>query len=158
MRSTSWPFGVTAGYLNSSRKRGLANRCQAPVTAPIVAHRLACCFTFALQPAHAVLTRICIHAYVRGPRIWLIGCAALIVVSPGAAATRTVDRGLILGVRPPSFGLRELDGTRMRFQINPDTIVKLDGRRVRLRRLHRGDVAVVVHDGPYVSVVRAFTP
>jgi hypothetical protein len=54
--------------------------------------------------------------------------------------------------------LRELDGSRMRFTINPSTIVKLDGRRVRLRRLQRGDVAVVVHDGDFVLRVRAFRP
>jgi hypothetical protein len=98
------------------------------------------------------------HAYVRGLWIWLVVLAALVVASPSAAAARQVDRGLILGVRPPWFGLRELDGTRIRFQINASTIVKLDGRRVRLRRLQRGDVAVVVHDGPNVMAVRAFTP
>jgi hypothetical protein len=90
--------------------------------------------------------------------VWLALFAALIVASPGSAASRTVDRGLIIGVRPPRFGLRELDGSRMRFAINPSTIVKLDGRRVRLRRLHRGDVAVVVHDGDFVYAVRAFRP
>jgi hypothetical protein len=98
------------------------------------------------------------HAYVRGLRLWIVVCAALIAAAPGAAASRTVDRGLIIGVRPPRFGLRELDGSRMRFRINPSTIVKLDGRRVRLRRLQRGDVAVVVHDGDFVYAVRAFRP
>jgi hypothetical protein len=96
------------------------------------------------------------HAYVRAFWLWVVVCGALIVVSPGAAAARQVDRGLILGVRPPWFGLRELDGSRMRFRINPSTIVKLDGRRVRLRRLQRGDVAVVVHDGDFVYAIRAF--
>jgi hypothetical protein len=95
---------------------------------------------------------------MRRLRLWFVLVAALIVASPGAAASRTVDRGLIIGVRPPRFGLRELDGSRMRFRINPSTIVKLDGRRVRLRRLRRGDVAVVVHDGDFVSAVRAFRP
>jgi hypothetical protein len=98
------------------------------------------------------------HAYVRGLRLWLAIGAALVAASPGAGATHEIDRGLILGVRPPRFGLRELDGTRVRFEINPTTIVKLDGRRVRLRRLQRGDVAVVVHDGTFVYAVRAFTP
>ncbi len=93
-------------------------------------------------------------------RLWLWSalCVALIVASPGAAAPQSVDRGLIVRVRPPSFGLRELDGSRMRFRINASTIVKLDGRRVRLRQLRRGDVAVVVHDGQFVSAVRAFRP
>jgi hypothetical protein len=95
---------------------------------------------------------------MRRLRLWFVLVAALIVASPGAAASRTVDRGLIIGVRPPRFGLLELDGSRMRFRINPSTIVKLDGRRVRLRRLRRGDVAVVVHDGDFVSAVRAFRP
>jgi hypothetical protein len=99
------------------------------------------------------------HSYVRGLRILLlVAVAALIAAAPGAAETRTVDRGLILGVRPPRFGLRELDGSRMRFRINPATVVKLNGRRVRLRRLQRGDVAVVVHDGDFVYAVRAFRP
>jgi hypothetical protein len=83
---------------------------------------------------------------------------AACVAAPGAAQARTVDRGLILAVRPPAFGLRELDGSRTRFRINPSTIVKLNGRRVRLRRLQRGDVAVVVHDGDFVYAVRAFRP
>jgi hypothetical protein len=89
---------------------------------------------------------------------WLAVSAALVAAAPVTAADRTVDRGLILGVRPPNFGLREVDGSRMRFTINASTIVKLNGRRVRLRRLHRGDVAVVVHDGDFVYAVRAFRP
>ena len=85
--------------------------------------------------------------------------AALVVAAPAAAASRSVDRGIVLRVRAPRvLVIRELDGTRMRYQITPATIVKLDGRRVRLRRLHRGDVAVVVHDGDYVTAVRAFRP
>jgi hypothetical protein len=90
--------------------------------------------------------------------LWLAVCAALIVAAPGAAAPQSVDRGLIVRVRPPMFALRELDGSRMRFRINPSTIIKLDGRRVRLRRLQRGDVAVVLHDGDFVTKVRAFRP
>jgi hypothetical protein len=90
--------------------------------------------------------------------LWLAVSAALIVAAPGAAAPQSVDRGLIVRVRPPMFALRELDGSRMRFRINPSTIVKLDGRRVRLRRLQRGDVAVVLHDGDFVTKVRAFRP
>jgi hypothetical protein len=98
------------------------------------------------------------HSYVRGIRIWLVACAALVVVAPSAASPRTVDRGLILRVRPPWFAVRELDGSRMRFRVNPATIIRLDGRRVRLRRLQRGDVVVVLHDGDFVSKVRAFRP
>jgi hypothetical protein len=112
----------------------------------------------ALQHPHFVLIGVCIYAYVRRRRLVLIACVALIAASPGAAASQTVDRGLILRVRPPWFGLRELDGTRMRFQVNPATIIKLNGRRVRLRRLQRGDVAVVVHEGDFVTRVRAFRP
>jgi hypothetical protein len=98
------------------------------------------------------------HAYVHGLRLTVVACAALIAAAPGAAASRTVDRGLIMRVRPPAFALREVDGSRMRFSINPSTVVKLNGRRVRLRRLQRGDVAVVVHDGDFVYAVRAFRP
>jgi hypothetical protein len=90
--------------------------------------------------------------------VWLALSAALIASAPGAAATPEVDRGLILRVRPPFFALRELDGTRIRFEVNPETIIRLNGRRVRLRRLQRGDVAVVVHDGDFVARVRAFRP
>ena len=90
--------------------------------------------------------------------VWLGLAAALGAAAPGAAEPSTVDRGLILRVRPPWFALRELDGTRMRFQVNPETIIRLNGRRVRLRRLQRGDVAVVVHDGDFVARVRAFRP
>lgn len=90
--------------------------------------------------------------------LWFALWGALIVAAPSAAAPHTVDRGIIVRVRPPVFALRELDGSRMRFTINPTTIVKLDGRRVRLRRLQRGDVAVVVHDGDFILRVRAFRP
>jgi hypothetical protein len=90
--------------------------------------------------------------------VWLALSAALVAAAPGAAADRTVDRGLILAVRPPNLRLREVDGTKLRFSINPSTIVRLNGRRVRLRRLQRGDVAVVVHDADFVYAVRAFRP
>jgi hypothetical protein len=98
------------------------------------------------------------HATMRRLGVWLALSVALIAAAPGAAASRTLDRGLIIRVRPPFFALRELDGTRMRFQVNETTIIKLNGRRVRLRRLQRGDVAVVVHEGDFVSRVRAFRP
>jgi hypothetical protein len=44
----------------------------------------------------------------------------------------------------------------MRFAVNPTTLITLNGRRVRLRRLERGDVAIVLHDGDFVVAVRAF--
>lgn len=89
----------------------------------------------------------------------VVVCAALVVAASAAAASRTVDRGIVLRVRAPRvLVMRELDGTRMRYRITAATIVKLDGRRVRLRRLQRGDVAVVVHDGDIVTAVRAFRP
>ena len=92
-------------------------------------------------------------------RLLVVACAALIAVAAGVAATGSVDRGIVLRVRAPRvLVMRELDGTRMRYRITPATIVKLDGRRVRLRLLQRGDVAVVVHDGDYVTAVRAFRP
>jgi hypothetical protein len=87
-----------------------------------------------------------------------VTCAALLAASPVAAAS--VDRGIVIRVRAPRvLVVRELDGTRMRYRIDPTTtIVRLDGHRVRLRRLQPGDVAVVVHDGDDVTAVRAFRP
>ncbi len=115
-------------------------------------------FTFALQAAHAALTGVWLHVSVRAARLFIVLAIALAAAAPSAAAPRTIDRGIILKVRPPRLVLRELDGTRMRFRITPLTVVKLDGRRVRLRRLLPGDVAVVVHDGQFVTAVRAFSP
>jgi hypothetical protein len=91
-------------------------------------------------------------------RLWLVLCVALVVAAPGAAASQTVDRGLIFRVRSPRLVLRELDGSRVRFTITKSTIVTLDGRRVRLAQLRRGDVAVVLHEGQSVSAVRGFRP
>ncbi len=91
-------------------------------------------------------------------RLWLVLCAALVFAPSSAAAQRAVDRGIVLRVRPPLVAIRELDGSRMRFTINPATVVTLDGRRVRLRRLQRGDVATVEHAGAFVMAIRAFRP
>jgi hypothetical protein len=91
-------------------------------------------------------------------RLWLVLFVALVFASPGAAADETVDRGLIIRLRPPRFVLRELDGSRMRFAINRSTTVTLEGRRARLAQLRRGDVAVVLHRGRVVVAVRAFRP
>jgi hypothetical protein len=85
-------------------------------------------------------------------------CAALAFVSSSAAAEKTVDRGIVVRVIPPRFVIRELDGTRKRFRVNRTTIVTLDGRRIRLFRLRRGDVAEVDHTGRFVIAVRVLRP
>jgi hypothetical protein len=90
--------------------------------------------------------------------LWLVPCVALLFASPGAAAPETVDRGLVIRVRPARLMLRELDGSRMRFAVKRSTIVTLDGRRVRLAQLRRGDVAVVSHNAQVAVAVRAFRP
>jgi hypothetical protein len=92
-------------------------------------------------------------------RLWLVLlCAAAVVVPTSAAAARAVDRGIVVGVRPPRLAIRELDGSRLRFAINPATTITLNGRRVRLKRLRRGDVATVEHAGRFVIAVRAVRP
>ena len=85
-------------------------------------------------------------------------CAAAVGVPTGAAAAKVVDRGIVVGVRPPRLAIRELDGSRLKFAINPATTITLNGRRVRLRRLQRGDVATVEHTGRFVIAVRAVRP
>jgi len=91
-------------------------------------------------------------------RLSLVLCVALVAASSAAAAPEAVDRGLIIRLRPPRFVLRELDGSRARFAVNRSTTVTLDGRRVRLAQLRRGDVAVVLHSRQIVTAVRAFRP
>jgi len=44
------------------------------------------------------------------------------------------------------------------FRINQTTVVTLNGRRVRLRRLRLGDVVVVDHAGRLVTAIRAIRP
>ncbi|HWJ31189.1 MAG TPA: hypothetical protein VNR59_02510 [Gaiellaceae bacterium] len=85
-------------------------------------------------------------------------CAALVFASSGVAAARKVDSGIIIRVRPPVLALRELDGTRLRVAVNRATVITLNGRRVRLFRLHRGDVATVEHVGRNAIAVRATRP
>jgi len=85
-------------------------------------------------------------------------CAALVLAPSGAAAASRVDSGIVLRVRPPAFAIRQLDGTRLKFAVNRATVVTLNGRRVRLFRVHRGDVATVEHTGKYVIAVRATRP
>ena len=86
-------------------------------------------------------------------------CAALVLAPSSAAAVERVDSGIVIRVKPPRLvAIRELDGTRMRFAINRATVVTLNGRRVRLFRLHRGDVATVEHRGKRVTAVTAIRP
>jgi hypothetical protein len=92
-------------------------------------------------------------------RLWLVLlCAALLLAPSSAAAEKAVDRGIIMRVRPPRLAIRELDGSRMRFVINRATVITINGRRVRLMRLRRGDVAAIDHAGTFVVAVRAFRP
>ena len=92
-------------------------------------------------------------------RLWLVPlCAALIFTPTGAAAANVLDRGIVVRVAAPRIAIRELDGTRKGFTVDPATIVTLDGRPVALARLHRGDVATVQHRGRRVIAVRAVRP
>jgi hypothetical protein len=92
-------------------------------------------------------------------RLWLVLlCAALVPARPGAAAATTEDRGIVVRVQAGAIAIRELDGTRARFEVNQATAVTLNGRRVRLRRLRRGDVAAVDHVGRIALAIRAFRP
>lgn len=92
-------------------------------------------------------------------RLWLVLlCAALVYAPASAAAEKAVDRGIVMRVQPPRLAIRELDGSRKKFVINRATVITLDGRRVRLARLRRGDVAEIDHAGRFVIAVRAFRP
>jgi hypothetical protein len=89
----------------------------------------------------------------------LLLCVALVFPTSAVAARSTVDRGLILRVRPPRLLLRELDGSKVPFVVDPSARITLNGRRVRLGRLQRGDVAIVVHDDQGTALaIRAFRP
>jgi hypothetical protein len=90
--------------------------------------------------------------------LWLLLLCALILAPSGAAAAKAVDRGIVVRVQPPQLAIRELDGSRVRFTINRSSVITLDGRRVRLRRLRRGDVASVEHAGRFVIAVQAVRP
>jgi len=74
------------------------------------------------------------------------------------AGEKAVDRGIVMRVQPPRLAIRELDGSRKRFAINQATVITLEGRRVRLVRLRRGDIAAIDHVGKLVIAVRAFRP
>jgi hypothetical protein len=92
-------------------------------------------------------------------RLWLVlVCAALVFASSSAAAEKTIDRGIVVRVAPPRFVIRELDGSRMRFRVDRSTEITLNGRRVRLIRLRRGDVAVIDHMGRSALSVTVLRP
>jgi hypothetical protein len=92
-------------------------------------------------------------------RLWLVLlCAALLPVRLAPAATGNVDRGIVVRLQPPRIAIRELDGSRMGFRINRATLVTLNGRRVRLRRLQLGDVVAVDHAGRLATAIRAIRP
>jgi len=89
-------------------------------------------------------------------RVWLVlFCAALLPAPLARAATASVDRGIVVRVQPPRIAIRELDGSRVGFRISRATVVTLNGRRVRLRRLHAGDVVAVDHVGRLATAIRA---
>ena len=92
-------------------------------------------------------------------RLWaVLLCAAVVFAPTSAAAAATVDRGIVIRVRPPHLAIHELDGSRLRFAINRTTRITLNGRRVRLARLRRGDVAAIEHAGGFVIAVRVVRP
>jgi hypothetical protein len=92
-------------------------------------------------------------------RLWLVLlCAACLSAGVAGAATARVDCGLVVQVQPPRFAIRELDGTRAAFRVNAATLITLDGRSVRLRRLRRGDVVTVDHLGRLATAIEAVRP
>ena len=92
-------------------------------------------------------------------RLWLVPlCAAFVLARLAVAATAAVDRGIVVRLQPPRIAIRELVGSRMAFRINRGTIVTLNGRRVRLRRLRLGDVVAIDHVGRLAIAVRAIRP
>jgi hypothetical protein len=91
--------------------------------------------------------------------LWLVLlCAAFVPARLALAAAATEDRGIVVLVQPPRIAIRELDGSRVRFKINRATVVTLNGRRVRLRRLRLGDVVNVDHVGRLATVIQAIRP
>lgn len=92
-------------------------------------------------------------------RLWLVlVCAAFIPALVAGAATTAEDRGILVRIQPPRIAIRELDGSRVGFRVNRGTVVTLNGRRVRLARLHRGDVVAVDHVGRLATTIRAVRP
>jgi hypothetical protein len=92
-------------------------------------------------------------------RLWLVLLgAAFLSAGVAHAAVPREDRGLIVQVQPPRFAIRELDGTRAVFRVNNATLITLNGRRVRLRRLRGGDVVTVDHTGRLATEIRGIRP
>lgn len=92
-------------------------------------------------------------------RLWLVLlCVALVSAQLAAAAAAATDRGIVVRVRPPRIAIRELDGSRVTFRINQATVITLNGRRVRLRRLRLGDVVALDHVGRLATAIRATRP
>jgi hypothetical protein len=95
---------------------------------------------------------------MRRLRLVLLLCAALVPARLSAAAATAEDRGIVVNVMPPRLAIRELDGTRAVFRVDAATTVTLNGRRVRLRRLRRGDVATVDHVRRLAITIEAIRP
>jgi hypothetical protein len=92
-------------------------------------------------------------------RVWLVLlCAAFIPARLAFGAAAIEDRGILVGIQPPRIVIRELDGSRVRFRVSQATVVTLNGRRVRLRRLRLGDVVAVDHVGRLATSIRAIRP
>jgi hypothetical protein len=92
-------------------------------------------------------------------RLWLVLlCIALLPVRLAVAAPEKEDRGIVVRVQPPRIAIRELDGSRVVFRCNQATVITLNGRRVRLRRLRLGDVVTVDHRGRLATAIRAVRP
>jgi hypothetical protein len=114
-------------------------------------------FTRALHAPHPVLTRVRKHPTMRR-RLALVLFCVVLLAHAGVAAAASEDRGIVVRVLAGRLVIRELDGTRARFFVDSTTVVTLDGRRVRLRRLRPGDVATVDHVGRLATVIRALRP
>jgi len=92
-------------------------------------------------------------------RLWLVLlCAAFLSAGVARAAAASEDRGLVVQIQPPRLAIRELDGTRAVFRINRATVITLNGRAIRLRRLQRGDVVTVDHVGRLATAIRGLRP
>jgi hypothetical protein len=92
-------------------------------------------------------------------RLWLVLlCLAVLPAHLAFAASAAEDRGIVVRIRAPRIAIRELDGSRVTFRINQATVITLNGRRVRLRRLHLGDVVTVDHLGRLATAIRATRP
>ena len=85
-------------------------------------------------------------------------CAVLVFASTSVAAAKKIDRGIVVRVVPPRFVIRELDGSRRGFRVDRFTEITLNGRRVRLIRLRRGDVVTVDHMGRVAISVTVLRP